>query len=398
MMASFQSMLNQLYWIKKRTQYTLFAHSIREEIEPIHPPISTPNALQIGHIAMYTTGNAGDTLLPLSVRDAFDRQTPIKWQGIHAHRVVNQTLQKTLEQQDGILIGGGGLFLRDTNPNRLSGWQWSCSLKKLAALTRPIALFAVGYNRFRDQADFKPIFRDHLQLLAEKSVYLGLRNRGSIAAIKSYLCADLHEKIRYQPCPTTLCHTLYPTISSPVEPTRPMIALNIAFDRIDLRLGSQYSAILETVAHACKKLSTSHEIAYYAHTRSDLKMLPYLERAGVCYRRIDLFHVPAKKVVEAYLQPHLVIGMRGHAQMIPFGCTTPILSLISHDKMRWFLEDIERPEWGVEMSSPDLEERIVTNATDLIERRYLLKEEIVRIQQKLKDITQTNTTDFLKAL
>jgi hypothetical protein len=39
--------------------------------------------------------------------------------------------------------------------------------------------------------------------------------------------------------------------------------------------------------------------------------------------------------------------MRGHAGMIPFGCGTPIISLVSHPKMAYFLADIERPEWGV---------------------------------------------------
>jgi hypothetical protein len=59
----------------------------------------------------------------------------------------------------------------------------------------PLALFAVGYNRFRGQKDFDPIFTDHLRLLAEKCVYIGLRNHGSIEAVKNYLPQDLHQKV-----------------------------------------------------------------------------------------------------------------------------------------------------------------------------------------------------------
>jgi polysaccharide pyruvyl transferase WcaK-like protein len=397
-MPTLQTILNQLYWIKQRASYSLFPTRILEEIEPLKKTPSSPDAPRIGHIAMYTTGNAGDTLLPLTVRDALNRENPINWKGIHAHRIVNQSVLKTLQEQDGLLIGGGGLFLNDTNPNNLSGWQWSCSLKKLEQINRPLAVFAVGYNRFRGQKDFKPIFRDHLQLLTEKSVFIGLRNSGSIQAIKSYLPAQLHAKVRYQPCPTTLLHTLY---SPPpqLDSTQPRtIAINAAFDRLQLRLGDQYASILEQIALACKQLSQDHEIVYYAHAKSDYQMIPYLDRAHVPHRIVDLFHVPAQTIIEAYQKPSLVIGMRGHAQMIPFGCTTPILSLISHDKMRWFLQDIDRPQWGIEMNQPDLTEKLIANATSLLNNRASIQQDIRHLQDGLSETTQTNARDFLNAL
>jgi polysaccharide pyruvyl transferase WcaK-like protein len=397
-MPTFQSTLNQLYWIKQRASYSLFPNSILEEIDPLKETPSSPDAPRIGHIAMYTTGNAGDTLLPLTIRESLTRESPINWKGIHAHRVVNRNVLKTLQEQDGLLIGGGGLFLNDTNPNNLSGWQWSCSLKKLEQINRPLAVFAVGYNRFRGQKDFKPIFRDHLQLLAEKSVFIGLRNSGSIQAIKSYLPTQLHAKVHYQPCPTTLLHTLY-SFPPPLDSTQPpTIAINAAFDRLQLRLGDQYASILKQIALACKQLSQDYQIVYYAHAKSDHQMIPYLEQAQVPHRRVDLFHVPAKTIIEAYQKPALVIGMRGHAQMIPFGCTTPILSLISHDKMRWFLQDIDRPQWGIEMNQPDLTEKLIVNATSMLNNRPSIQQDIRNLQAALSETTQTNARNFLNAL
>ena len=397
-MSSLQPIYNQLCWIKQRICFTLFPQSILEEPEPLQFHSPAPDAPKVGHIAMYTTGNAGDTLLPLTIRDSFSRETDINWKGIHAHRIVNQKTLNTIQQMNGLIIGGGGLFLCDTNPNRLSGWQWSCSLKKLEQIKLPIAVFAVGYNRFRGQEEFKPIFRDHLQLLAEKAVYIALRNSGSIEAIKSYLPTRLHSKVRYQPCPTTLLHTLYKPVLPTITNQRPIIALNAAFDRLQLRLGNSYKTILQNIASACKSLSTEYDIVYYAHTKEDCNMLPYLDQAGVPYRVIKLFHVPAKTVLEAYQVPHLVIGMRGHAQMIPFGCCTPILSLISHDKIRWFLHDIKRPQWGIEMNQPHLAEKIIDYARKILNNHTETKKEICSIQSELNSITTTNTKTFLKSL
>ena len=44
-----------------------------------------------------------------------------------------------------------------------------------------------------------------------------------------------------------------------------------------------------------------------------------------------------------------VIGMRGHAQMIPFGLNCEIISLGSHEKMKWFLQDINAEDWYIEL-------------------------------------------------
>ena len=40
----------------------------------------------------------------------------------------------------------------------------------------------------------------------------------------------------------------------------------------------------------------------------------------------------------------LVLGMRGHANIIPFGQEVPFIALGSHDKNRFFLEQIGNPE------------------------------------------------------
>ena len=42
--------------------------------------------------------------------------------------------------------------------------------------------------------------------------------------------------------------------------------------------------------------------------------------------------------------------MRGHAQMIPFGLSKNIISIISHDKIGYFLEDVMMTEYGIDVN------------------------------------------------
>ena len=87
--------------------------------------------------------------------------------------------------------------------------------------------------------------------------------------------------------------------------------------------------------------------------------LEYLDELQVAYERIELTReMDEEEFLNYYVQPELMIAMRGHAQMIPFGCKTPVISLISHDKLKWFLEDIEHPEWGIEVLDNEFEEKL----------------------------------------
>ncbi len=53
--------------------------------------------------------------------------------------------------------------------------------------------------------------------------------------------------------------------------------------------------------------------------------------------------------------------MRGHAQMIPFGLNREIISFGTHDKLKWFLEDIDASDWYIELKEnvESLKQRIV---------------------------------------
>ena len=93
------------------------------------------------HISAFSYGNAGDTILPVVLRDLFIFCLSIKsWKGFHVKIPVEEKYLKTINKADGIVIGGGGLFLRDSHPNKTSGWQWNCSIENLLKINKPIIL------------------------------------------------------------------------------------------------------------------------------------------------------------------------------------------------------------------------------------------------------------------
>ena len=76
----------------------------------------------------------------------------------------------------------------------------------LSKIERPIVVFGVGYNRFRKQKEFNKKFKTSINLLNEKSIFFGLRNKGSIKKVSNYLAKA--STLKLQPCITTIIKKL----------------------------------------------------------------------------------------------------------------------------------------------------------------------------------------------
>jgi len=349
------------------------AYRLRFAPESMLAPGARPSnpKLKLTHVAAFTDGNAGDTIQPTCVRDCFALNgVAASWKLCHVHHPLDENRLRVANEGDAVVIGSGGLFLKDTIKTG-AGWQWNCTVDQMNRIKVPLIIFAVGYNRFRGQEEFDSGFLDSLHLLLDKSIFFSVRNTGSQRAIRSYLeDQKLRDKIVFQPCTTTLLRRMYPNLfSTEIKGAKDFIALNCAFDRSESRFQGRQAEILGGVAGAMKKLSALAPIRYASNAPSDEKMLPYLDKAGVPYVLDRLYEIPSEKVVDYYRRPALTLGMRGHAQMVPFGCGTPILSLISHDKLKWFLDDIDEPSWGVDMLESDLEARVYTAAESILKDR-----------------------------
>ncbi|MFD3271568.1 methyltransferase domain-containing protein [Paenibacillus dendritiformis] len=352
-------------------------------------PINQPTKYKIAHVGIHRNTNAGDTVLFPYVRKVFQKEIGnIEFSLIDIHDRVTKDIIHEINQMDALLIGGGGVFLSDTNPNNKSGWQWPCSSAMLEQINVPIIVYSVGYNRFRGQPEFEPIFKDNITTLIKKSVFFGVRNYGSLKALKSYIPEEYWCKLKYQPCPTTIIEKLDGVRENKNNSSK-SIALNLALDRPFMRFGNRQRQILSEIANAVKKLQKDGwRVVLYHHHLLDEKCRLWFFGEGLQLEEVDLNQTTPEKVLQSYDNIDICIGMRGHAQMIPFGLGKPILSIVSHDKLQFFLDDINHPEWGIDVKSNELGEQIY----NFISKMNLeeIKEEIKLAQNQLWHVTHEN--------
>lgn len=349
----------------------------------------------ITHLSAYTVGNAGDNILVSALRDEIDKLSNNSF--IYVSKNVRARMTDEVisiaNQTKAIIVGGGGLFLKDTNANDISGWQFPVSINNIEKIKVPLFLMAIGYNRFRTQDDFLPYFRKNINKIAEKAEYIGLRNGGSIRALQNYVDKKYHDKLIYFPCATTLLSKIYYIPEYNIE--EKFIAINCAFDREQMRYGDIQDSILSSISNVLKKLSEKYKIKFYKHMNTDEKILPYFDNVSLEYEIINLnLNIGTDKFLEYYSTPELVFAVRGHAQLIPFGCNVPTLSIISHDKLEWFLEDINHPEYGVDVMKEHFEERLLETANYMLNNREKIITEIKKEQERLLEITKENINIF----
>ncbi|MFG2954823.1 glycosyltransferase [Streptomyces sp. NPDC048291] len=356
---------------------------------------------QLAHVAFYMDrqGNAGDKLLPETVRLGFGPDTTSRrWHSVHAHRYFDRAALERVNARRGLVIGGGGLFIPDTMPNGNSAWQWNVPDEHLRAIDVPIMIYAVGFNAFDGQSYRANRFNESLRLLVEKSSFFGLRNHGSIAKVRGMLPPELQDKVVFQPCPTTVMRQLVTGWTDPSY-REDTVMLNAAYDRAGLRFGHDYAHFLAEMAKAVRKIGEHTEVRCVAHSLDDEKIAFDLRREhGISLPVIPMYDFSNDEIRETYAKTRLVIGMRGHAGMIPFGVGTPIISLISHPKMAYFLNDIERPEWGVSVHEKNLGEILTERAIGILDNHSRTVADVHDRQEQLWKVTEENRATIKKIL
>lgn len=363
----------------------------------VTPAAPAAPAEQLAHVALFADGqeNAGDKVLPEAVRMCFDADTgPGRWHQQSVHRLVDEPVLEELNARRGVIVGGGGLFLPDTAPNSNSGWQWNIADDVLGRITAPLAVFAVGYNVFDGQRYRRDRFAASLRVLVERSAFFGLRNQGSVARVRELLPDDLRDRVRYQPCPTTVARHLDPGWTDPGR-RDDTVLVNCAYDRADLRFGHDYGHFLAEMDAALRAMGDRAEVRYAAHMPADEKFVHDLRREhGTSLPVEPLYLRSNEEIRDLYRRTRLVIGMRGHAGMIPFGCGTPVISLVSHPKLAYFLTDIGRPEWGVSVHDRALGARLTERATAVLDDHGAAVADVHGRQELLWSVTRANLEEL----
>lgn len=315
--------------------------------------------LKLFHFDIPTWGNYGDKALFPVVRDAFRVLGPGGGSGSQVdftsaaalRREVDTALVERINARaDAVVIGGGGLFLQDTNPNRLSGWQWKISTEALAAIEVPLIVYALGDNRFPGQPEFDELMRTHVSQVLDQSVFFGLRNTGSIETMTKFLGAG-RERIRFQPCPTTIAGLLYePLLGRRPDPRQKVLAIQMLVHPRQQAAGYDAEVIHHATVDAARTLVASGwTVISVPFHPDDAKVSRKLvaEVPEVKEIRLHGSDVEFFAGFELFSSIPYVLGGRGHAQMIPFGVGSIPISLDLHAKLGYFAHDIGHPEFVV---------------------------------------------------
>lgn len=59
--------------------------------------------------------------------------------------------------------------------------------------------------------------------------------------------------------------------------------------------------------------------------KDDFQFISYLDNEKISYAIVDLTNALPFKIIDFYKKVDIILGMRGHAQMIPFGMNCELL-------------------------------------------------------------------------
>lgn len=356
---------------------------------------SMGTVFKLFHFDIATENNFGDTLLFPAVKHMFEAYGAGEAFDIYDSRPLRENVGPALVKYinrtaDAVVVGGGGLFLSDTNPNRESGWQWRISLDMLEQLEVPLIVFAVGYNRFYGQPDFEPPFSEHVARTIEKSVFFGLRNHGSIEKVAEYVPDELKSRITYQPCPTTLSKSVLPIDVE--QPDAKRIGLQLSTSRRYAGHGVGPDMVIERAGQLLPRLEEAGwDVVFTPFTNPDQRLSA---RLGEQSKSREMVQVYGDDVLTRGLRDladvPFLLGCRGHAQMIPFGLGALPFSFDVHPKLGYFLSDIGRPEWRHDPKDPAFAESILATIEDGWENREANRTHIADKQADFLDITLDN--------
>lgn len=360
--------------------------------------IANPRRLRLFHFDIKTYGNYGDTLLFEAVRHLFNGFGGGRYFEVYDSRPLRDPVGPALvsainEHADAVVIGGGGLFLRDTNPNVRSGWQWNISVEMLRRIEKPLIIFGVGNNRFPGQEDFSAPFAEHVNLTLEKSVFFGLRNTGSVETIRDYIHPENRHRVEFQPCPTTLASYLFPDLWLPELPDERRIGFQMIVGRRQARAGFSADRIYRDVLEVCRQLNRDGwSLESAPHARADLIFAERAEQAQLPLRHIPLFGDPDGLYagVEYFADLPFFLGTRGHAQMVPFGMGAIPVSLLVHPKTAYFARDIGHPELTVDPRLDGFPNRLYTTLREAEENRVALRKELAGVREDFYSQTLAN--------
>lgn len=296
--------------------------------------------------------NSGDFFLGPSTKYEFENiiGEKVNWTNFDVRKKVSQKDIDFINKFDYAIIGGGGLFLPDTNPNMVSCWQWACPTELIKKITTKIYVISIGWNHFYGQDIAMPnrnndakvpkryeIFKENVEALIDNSTSFTMRHRGDAEKLKEIINPIYHQKVDFSFCPV-------------VKYVRDHYRKNfksgdyITFEIKDDRPNRRYikksrATFYNELLNFIKLLiSKGEKIAVMSHDGSRT-FANFLQQRKVPFLFIDNTVANKEKIISNYSKVKRLYCTAGHSQMTAFALGLDFISLITHDKLKYFLKD-----------------------------------------------------------
>ena len=296
--------------------------------------------------------NSGDFFLGPSTKYEFEHIVgeKVDWTNFDVRKKITQKDIDFINKFDYTIIGGGGLFLPDTNPNMTSCWQWACPTELINKITTKIYVISVGWNHFYGQDITMPnrnnntkvlerygIFKQNVEALINNSTLFTMRHRGDAERLKEIVDPAYHDKVDFSFCPVV--KYVRDNYSKDFK-SGDHITFEIKDDRPNRRyIKKSRTAFYNELLTLIKLLiSEGEKIAVMSHDGSRT-FANFLYQNKIPFLFIDNTVANKEKIISNYSKVKRLYCTAGHSQMTAFALGLDFISLITHDKLRYFLED-----------------------------------------------------------
>lgn len=295
---------------------------------------------------------------------------------------------------DLVFIGGGG-WLGDSSPLWWGKpWKWYNKLKV------PYIVYGIGYNTSRciklpKESLIQQI--ENLKGIQRKAIFFAVRMDGSKETLE-----NIGLEFKTAECPHSAFYIKKDNRDRIIKGD--YVILNIAGDGIFHR----YDCNKITSEAFCEKikiiinfiLEKGYKVYFAKHVPSDGLCFNFIDWNPEIVRILDWKEMLSNGL-NYYQYAKMVIGMRGHTQVVPISLGTPTISISTADKNTELMAKLGLSKYNIEVNDPLLIEKIKVlisevenNPTELIkyyddklgEMRKITKENFDVISQKLKKI------------
>ena len=325
----------------------------------------------IWHVGGYNR-NYGDFVLLESIRENLEKQSDVALNFVNidcqSSVFFDELITQMNKKADMLLIGGGGFVMNRHEDNSLSGWQWNIKNEDIQKIKVPIVVYGIGYNKFNyDKRGFKENMNESLKITQNQAELFSVRNTGT----KKELIKRGLDKNSIEVIPDSgMFITPYSIDLDLLKTNRMLVGLNFVSDRPHYTFPGDYrkkqSLFYKELIDVCKYLIKEENaliinIDHIPALDEDVNKI-FIDALGsdnykVLSQEVPKIYPPslvnAHYLAYIYKKMDLVLGMRGHSNIISFGMGTPFISIGSHNKNRFFLKDIDEEDYLIDIRKFD---------------------------------------------